>query len=312
MSVDPLSVRYSDVRHADQDLDMSSFHKSPNSSSSFSVSDARRRYEQLSVSTTQVGAKPLPVRPPPRPSKAPVQQSRSISTGMGHSTSDNRIHRGQRSPDHAVTSPLGNSRKAITTPDQEVKHSVMNNGEKSKSKGLKLKGSVSSNMDKTSGSRPDTPGSDSGATGTGDSTGKKLTSATKKLFKRISMEKGKVEGTREHASTNGSKGDSPSMSPSSSRKKATKEKVKAQNAGSSSPATSPTKAHPGDLKFRRSFSDQVLASPNQEVAVHTTLKREGQDGNSGGKIVGGIRPTSPRVIEDKELKINLTEGEFVT
>lgn len=299
MSQDPLRVRLSDVRHADEDIEMS---KSSNKSieSSMSVSDARKRFEQLSASVSQPQLPPIPK---PRSNRPPVRHSRSVSSGMSQSISDNKIHRGQSSPDHhsAVTSPPGNNRK--DKQKQEV--NCTSNREKSKLKDTN-KGKSSGSMDKGSSGRPETPGSESGATGTGEGISRKFSSAKNKLLKLKSTDKGKMDSTAENSK---SKMDSPASSPSSKRKlvKGRLKKVDSGDGSGSKAATpvgSPTRRKETPEMRRRSFSDQVLASPNQEIPVHITLKR-----NGSGKIVGGSRPTSPRVIEDKELKINLTEGE---
>ena len=309
MSADPLSIRLSDVRHADRGMSSS---KSPSScssmESSLSVSDARKRFEQLSASTSQV---PLSTTKPPRPNKPPVKKARSIA--VVHSTSDNRIHKGQRSPDHTNNACsieyAGNSSiRKTSTPEQEVDKAVGHSDSKEKLKAKALKkssgNSTASSMDKT-GSRPGTPGSGSEGGAAGESGSRKLSI---KLFKRITTEKGKADSTGEGRSGGGARVDSSAMSPSSSRKRLGR--LRTQESGTSSkgstPTTSPTRSPKDKQLRRRSFSDQVLVSPNHEVIVHTTLKREASE----AKITGGARPSSPRVIEDKELKINLTEGEW--
>lgn len=318
--------------------------------SPMSVRDARRRFEQLSTSNSSLssptkttpthrGSTPaaVPARPP-RPQRPPLKKAItspgdfSTSAAVGGKNVDSITNKGQRSQGQSCDA----SRSVVKTASQEV--SSTNNGGKTKFKGKSLKQAfkrgISSVASSSGGDKAASgePSSVVGGTGASAENSDRKLSSTKKLFKRKSMEKNKVDGVAEHASSNGSrntntdskggKGEEASLCPTSDHKKVSplpRERLKATEPSSptrskpSSPTTSSSSsspiARPGGVPFKRSFSDKVLVSPNQESAVHTTLRREGEERGSGReKIIGGSRPTSPRVIEDKELKLDLSEG----
>ena len=135
-------------------------------------------------------------------------------------------------------------------------------------------------------------------------------SGPKRLFKRMSIEKGKMEKVE---ATNGSakgkaarNGDSSPLSspvknsPLGARKKKATTPTSGSQTAKKGFKTEPDIPSPGRRKS--SFSDRVLAS-TEERCVQTSLKDD-----SRGKVVGGNRPTSPKLIDDGELKLYLTEG----
>ena len=307
MSTD-LTVRYSEVMQAERDfnnLTRSSTTSSDYNDSTLSVRDARKRFEQLSSSsvatpspsgqrgsesgssgTTPAGRRP----PPPRPLKKRASDSeiRTLST-----TTPTPAPRGQSASNKSedVNSKLDSTAASKTKKNLKKAHSVL---------------ASSSNSSEAS-----SPSSDSSKKSTG--------LGSKKLFKRASVEKGKMDSTTTEAATNNGsaatgRGNSKkpdasqnsSSSPTHHHKKTSplaskKKKMTSDSKHGSSQPSSPVD-NQGKRGLQKSFSDKVLASCD-ERSVKASLKDEDK-----GKVVGGSRPDTPRVIEDGELKLNLAQG----
>ena len=310
-----------------------------------SVRDARKRFEQLSDTKSSPSKQSsIPVKrslsssrdridgslPPPRPKKPPVQKPVTGQKNRSMSENDSEKNQmGQSSPQESCSSIV---------PDQEVTNSSTTSS-KGKSKGSSLKKALkrgissggSSGGSKAANSHRDSLGAVGETATATESCDTKRHSATKKLFRR-SMERKKTGVTAEHASSNGSnssnakenskstKGDA---SPSSASKKVSPLSSKREKGnGHSSPPSSKSKPYspsssPSTERHadhappsQRSFSDRVLlANPSKENAVHATLKRFVSE-KAKAKAAAGGRPTSARAIEDKELKLNLSQGEI--
>lgn len=302
-----LSVRYSDVMQADRELDTPTNNNYDDST--LSVRDARRRFEQLSSPTSPqpiagqrrsegglafsspktTGTPPRP--PPPRPLKKratdPEISTLSTNTTKTTTKAPTPTPRGQRS-----------SLSASTIAETGIDSSKSKGKTQSATK-ASLRKANSVKADENTESRSASPGSS-------DS---KKPASSKKLFKKMNLEKGPKEATSgSEPATNGSangrtKGDSSSTS-SPSHKKASlsplasmKKKLSSETKSNSQP--SPPSSG-GGKSLTKSFSDKVLAS-GEERSVRASLKDEEE-----GKVIG--RSTSPRVIEDGELKLNLTQG----
>lgn len=302
MSAD-LTVRYSDVMQAERDfnnLTRSAATSSDYSDSTMSVRDARKRFEQMSSSATTTTPNykrseaavsretPVPARPPP---PKPLKKRSSEPVMRSHSTCATSNSRVQSSSNQSA-----DGASAV----EETAQDVSNGSPKAKAKGLKP------SLKKAHSVRPGDLASTSSEASSSDT--KSPVGVTKKLFKRMSSsEKGKLDST---AASNGSaKGkneetsqNSPTSISSPSHRKFSsplalkKKRTSASSSSSSQPSPLPD-------SHRKSFSNKVLAS-TEERRVQASLKEEDQ-----GKVVGGHRPTTPRVIEDGELKLNLTEGE---
>lgn len=357
MSASPLIVRLSDVRYIEQELDRlmeKQNHSNGGKESSISVKDARQRFEQFTVPNsapntlvresakpthldrTSAGSQAFSSLPKKKPIKKPVPVSipkdGSSSVAGGRKSSESN-QKGQSSPEKSCDDVVSSvSNKSVS---QEVSSSSSGAKAKFKNKSLKqvLRRNISSGADNSS-----EPSSAVGGTATTDS---KLTSATKKLFKRKipSMEKNKVGAIAEHTTYNGSdstnnakenskcgQGDETmgSQSPGSSKKKGSPLLNDKQRASPSSPSrshpSSPSSIHSSAsttskqgghvVPFVKSFSDRILTCPREEDAVYGTLKRRGgkEKGSEKGEVAEYSRPASPRVIEDKELKLTISKG----
>lgn len=293
-----LAVRYSDVMQAERDfnnLTRSSTASSDCNDSTLSVRDARKRFEQMSSSASPsdknsngayskeapAASKSRPAPPPPYKKRVSEPALRTLSTGTGASNSRVQRSSNQRS-------------SGAATPAQDV------GGIKAKS--LKKSHSV----------KPIDLASTSSEANSTSSDSKPPSSTSKtKLFKRMNSEsKGKQDSAA--ATSNGSTkssravkngGTSQNSTPSPTHKKfssplSSKKKRPSASSGSSQSST------PGEKQptIRKSFSNRVLAS-SEERSVQPVLKEDDE-----GKVVGGSKPTTPRVIEDGELKLNLAEG----
>ena len=360
MSASQLSVRLSDVRYTEQDLDRQMERNSHSvlsdggNESPVSVRDARRLFESLSVSNLEPSAivresatlTPLertpaagpistpdtkrkkPETPPKKPVASPRLSSSPFATGKRSCDSNQK---GQRSPGKSIDDV--NSVVSIISASQEVNNS--SSGPKAKSKAKSLKQVLKRSITTGPGEKADSSsGEPSGAVGGTAAFENKLSSATWKLFKGRNMEKNKKGTTAEHNSSNGSsgtnknakedskceKGDE-SLSPSSAKKNSSPN-VRKGDFETPSPSKSPpstpsstqsspsyTTKHSHRVPFRRSFSARVLTRTNQDNAVLGTLKRGGKERSSErGLAEAESGPISPRVIEDKELKLNMSKG----
>lgn len=313
MSTD-LTVRYSDVMQAERDfnnLTRSSTTSPDYSDSTLSVRDARKRFEQMSSSTVAapsykrnegITSKEAPpaykVRPPPPPPPNPLKKRLSEPVIRSQSTcSSPRVQ-------------SSSNQSAIAA--KETDSSDVGGSPKTKAKSSKPF------LKKAHSVRPGDLASTTSSEANSSSSDKLSSSATKKLFKRMSSDKGKMDSTSDPAASNGSaKGrtskngeasqNSPTSTSSPTHKKFTsplslkKKRPSASSSNSSQP--SPLADKPATPK--RSFSTTVLAS-TEERSVQASLKED-----DGGKVVGGSKPTAPRVIQDGELKLNLTEGKTV-
>jgi hypothetical protein len=295
-----LTVRYSDVMQAERDLSnltKSSTAGSGYEDSTLSVRDARKRFEQMSSSSTVTPSNgggtsreaPLKMRPAP----PPPMRKKAEPVLRSHSTGSNSKYRVQRSSNQTSA----DVEEAATTAVQDVG--------RPRSKGF-LKKTLSVDNTDLASTSPVTTSSSSDS----------RKSTTKKLFKRMSTDKTeKVENgasvsngssSRSRTSKSGEASQNSSNSASPSHKKfgsplALKKKKTVPSASSrgSSPQ-SPHQDKPGGL--RRNLSNQVLVS-TEERSVQASLREEDE-----GRVVGGKKPTTPRVIEDGELKLNLAEG----
>lgn len=270
---------------------------------SLSVSDARRRFEQLSSSPgaqTKDAAGPssgsrgaVPPRPPP-PYKKRNSEDNLISSAMNNTE-------GQ--------SASGQGKNSSVVHEQAQDVSLKPKGKNSKFS-LKKSHSVSASNELAVNSSPSEAASSDNKTS--------ASSGPKRLFKRMSIEKGKVDKVEGQTATNGSakgkaarNGDSSSPLSSPVKNSPLGGRKKKTTTPTSSSSQTPRKGSKTDPDFpsaergskirKTSFSDRVLAS-TEERCVQTSLK----DG-SRGKVVGGTRPTSPKLIGDGELKLNLTE-----
>lgn len=291
MSAD-LKVWYSEVMQAERDFNnlARSSTTSDYSDSTLSVRDARNRFEQLSASTVTTpsrtgqrrseSSETPPARPPPpRPPLKKRVTDPEICT--------------------LSTNPKGQSASNLGTKDVNSKL------DSKAKKSLKKAHSVRpTDLVSTEASSP-------------ASSNSKKSIGSKKLFKRMSVEKAKVDSNSESA-TNGSANSKSSTkkgeasqnssnsphkktSPLASMKKKLSTDTKSNSSQPSSQSSSPVDK-PGKKSFQKSFSDKVLATCD-ERSVQASLGDEDR-----GKVVGGSRPATPRVIEDGELKLNLTEG----
>lgn len=284
---------------------------SEHSDTKLSVRDARRRFEQMSSTTSgyRKGSDPVlstkgipPSRPaPPKPLKKRVTdpEIRTLNTSPPASATSIKTPKVQRSTSKEVQEDcLAKDRRPVSpkgaaSVTESPKH-------KSRSK-LSLKKAYSVKTNDLA-SAPESSATDS-----------KL-SATKKLFKRKTSEKGKMDGTTSNGSTSGGRTNSksgktgeasPGASPTHKKSPLASLKKKVVDAKSppSNPSSRTSSPAPSRRSLLKSFSDKVLVS-SEDRSVQASLKEEDR-----GKVVGGNRPTAPRVIEDGELKFNLTEGE---
>lgn len=316
-----LVVRYSDIMmQAERDfnnLTRSSATSSDYDDSTLSVRDARKRFEQMSSASSTAAAPSYkrkeggtsneapPSRPPPpiplkkRISEPVLRSQSTCSTSSPQQQTQGSNSRVQRSSNQSPS----NSAKETDCSTQDV-----NGSTKPKAKpSLKKASSVAVDPNVLANPSSETSNSTSSSKQSSSPT-KQSSSPTKRLFKRMSTDKGKVDSGA--AASNGSSkartsknGEANQNSPSPTHKKfssplALKKKKTTSSSGSSQPSLLGDK--PATL--RKSFSNNVLAS-SEERRVQASLKED-----NGGKVVGGSRPTAPRVIEDGELKLNLTEG----
>lgn len=286
--------------------------------STMSVTDARRRFEQLS-------SPPPASAPTHRRSEPAVHASKERSEAA--ISKDNKPARPPRPlmkrasdpavPANPTRTPRGQSaanQNALLeeTDSSETRSSQDVSGDSPKPKAKIFSKSL---LRKSHSVKPtDLVTTSSEA----ETTASKISSASKKIFKRKSFEKSKMEGL---AATNGStkarttkNGEASSNSPTSSPTRSKfsplsskKKRPSGSSSNSSQPSSPLAKKASTDkpaaektASLSKSLSDKVLTS-TEERFVQATLKEE-------DKLVGGSRPSTPRVIEDGELKLNLTEG----
>ncbi len=317
MSAD-LNVRLSDVMQAERDFNnlTRSSASSDYNDSTMSVRDARKRFERLSSSTSanvntatapnykrsesthSVGssskAAATPARPPP-PTKPLRKRATDIGMDTTTTTTTTKNSKGQ-SAGSAKEDVV--DKVATTAGDRNSQDAC---GESPKPKARSFKPSLKKTQSTMSAA--DKQASSSGAASSPSS------SLSKKLFKKKSVKE-------DTAAINGraSNKDSPSSSPvpespvAARRKKHSGSKTSSTSSNQQpSPthekASSPKPGKPSLQKsLQKSFSDKVLVH-SEGRNVQASLKEDDR-----GKVVGGQRPTAPRVIEDGELKLNLAEG----
>lgn len=294
---------------AERDFNNLSRNSTPSDYSDFtlSVKDARKRFEQLSSPTTTspnlghrksepVDSASKPRRPPPPKPLKKMATSPEILT----SSSSAAKPRVQSSANQSAIEDVSSDK----LPQTSVQDAGGDASPKPKTKSFKP-------LKKAHSVRPN----DLVTTNSDTSSDSKKLPTTKKLFKRRSFEKARMETTSSPATngsangrTNSKNGETgPACASSPTHKKTSplasmKKRLSSSSKSGSSQPSSPTD-HPSKKGYHKTFSDKVLASCD-ERNVQASLKEEDR-----GKVVGGSRPTSPRVIEDGELKLNLTEGQ---
>ena len=311
MSAD-LTVRYSEVMQAEKDFNnlTRSSTASEYSDSTLSVRDARKRFEQLSSSTTVTSTPtpsyrksepvsstpskgPTPSRPPPptRPLK-----KRATDSSLLLNTIDSSKGQSAGSP---------SADKVLEGAGDRNSQDACGDSPKPKARGfkpsLKKSHSAMSTADKQVG---------------GGSPASSLSSATKKLFKRKSGKGENAVSTSDSANgrTNSKSPEATPMasSPVQGSPMLSKKKKQHSTASSSSACSTPTgegasfplSDKPGKAGLQKSFSDKVLVE-TEGRSVQASLNEDDR-----GKVVGGHKPTAPRVIEDGELKLNLSESKW--
>ena len=335
-----LTVRYSDIMQAERDFErLADNSTSPPSARSngsditLSVRDARKRFEQLSRSSSAGAISNLSVQKAVSPTKSlskpmtssplppPRQKKRLIKTPTDP---DIKVSSTTKSAISGRVQSTSNYSKPVASDVADSSSQDVNSSQvktKSKIKSLKKGNSIS-----------DSVASKSLATASPSSQSAE-SNLSRKLFKRKSMDRvNKVEDTATNGassassgrtaakSSNSSSSNSQSTSPSHKKKLSSlsskfsplssskkQRSIESKTPASGSPPAAPSTEDSSPVTkagTQRSFSNTVLASPN-ERSVQATLGDEDK-----GKVVGGSRPTSPRVIEDGALKFNLTEGKF--
>lgn len=304
MSAD-LKVWYSEVMQAERDfnnLARSSTASTDYSDTTLSVRDARKRFEQMSSSpiSTPTGQRKSDLSisgssprrpPPPRPMKKRTTDSEicMLSTANSKGTPNAGL-RGQSSGIQGANEDV----------NRRLEGQDFSAAASKPKRSLKKAFSARPN-DLVSRSETDSPTSP-----------ERKSVGSKKLFKRMSMEKTKVDTNSESASNGSARGSSKkggasqNMASSPTHKKTSplasmKKKLSSDSKSNSDQPSSPVNKA-GKRGFHKSISDQVLVSPGSRK-VQASLGDEDR-----GKVVGGSRPAAPRVIEDGELKLNLAKG----
>lgn len=305
MSAD-LGVRLSDVMQAERDFEklargsnssLSSHSVGSSSDVNMSVRDARKRFEQMSTSSTTE----KPGRPPPPKS---FRKNKTVSD-MSQATATTA----------AARTTTGKSTKGQSASNQDI-NSKSTDDTSSKENGARTKSSSSKSLKKSQSVTPSavTGVSADSSSRSSPSSERKHSQASRKIFKRKSIDKDKMDSTAGSSPSNDSasgrtkaksSGDhngrvsSPThrvkASPRASKKQRSTEQIP-------SPSSSMPRSLPG--KIQRSFS-KVLVNP-EDRDVQASIGAEDR-----GKVVGGSRPTSPREIGDGELRLKLTKGKFV-
>ena len=331
MSTGILTVHMPEVMQAERgNLTKNSSNSQSNGSEvSISVRDARRRFEELSSTSPRGAGDPpsLPrgspvTRTRPLPMKKPLKKTETepdFSTRKYGNTSNASNARVQSS----VTQTVNNNSASVSggSDTQDVGKS------KSKSKifmrpSLKKAHSISTHDNLAVKPRSSINSSEN-----------KVVSPSKKLFRRRSMDKGKIDDTSSNSTTTTNErtgyrstnhsptSNSPShkkFSPLPLKKKTVDSKTRETDMNSNSQTTSPTQQKSSPLSskkqksidssnatsplaaekkiaFHRSFSDVVLASSNHRP-VQTSLTKKDKSS------------ITPKFIEDGELKLFVKEG----
>ena len=308
-----LAVRYSDVMQAERDfnnLARSSTTSSDYNDSTLSVKDARKRFEQISSSTavapsnnkkksdgasSTAASKLRPAPPPPYKNRLSEPNIRSQSTGAA---SKSRVQRS--SNQSAIGANNAVEEATATSTAQDVG-------------GFKAKG-LKKSLKKAHSIQPLDLTSTGSEVNSSNSSCKSPTTSKTKLFRKMSSDNkglGKVDSGAAASNGNtkssktvknggGSQNSTPNSSPNHKKFSSPLSSKKKRPSASSSSSQS---SIPGDKPtMRKSLSNKVLAS-SEERTVQASLREEDE-----GKVVGGSKPTTPRVIEDGALKLNLTEG----
>lgn len=282
-------------------------------SKSVSVSDARRRFEMMSTSTalptnarkgafTTAGSDTSTTRH----SSAVVPTTTSGSAGRAAATRNRggKVDDPVAKPQPMKRTPKNQQDMNNTTRVQSP--TLSDEGGKTKSKSKYFKGlKKAHSVNPTTDSRDSTDG--------GEPSDSKLSTATRKLFKRKNIDsKSRMDSTNDGGHVSNGTSDtkngatnsiSNGQNSSPIHKKASSKNTSPDSSKSPSQASSPVSTHKqGKKNLDKSLTNKVLAC-SEERSVQTVLGDEGRE-----KIVGGSLPTAPRDIEDGELKLNLTEG----
>lgn len=320
MSAD-LSVRYSDVM-MQAERDYKNLTKSTSSGSSYndstlSVRDARKRFEQLSSSTTvatpsykksEAGGSPPALKkatgvpPRPAPPSRPLKKRATDSELHSLKTTDDKSKGQSAAKPSAKSSKEDVVGKVEAASDQDA---CSSDSPKPKTRNFKPPVKKSQSTMSAAAAASNTSGTSSG--GASEAAASPTSSISKKLFKRKSNKDISTVDSNANGRTNNKASPASSPvheSPNAARKR--RNQVASSNQASS-PSTekpsTPVASKHGRASLQKSFSDKVLLSGDR--SVQASLKDDDR-----GKVVGGEKPTAPRVIEDGELKLNLTKGKF--